>query len=80
MKKIKENTGILTVMLTTLIFIVAFFALLDRRFARMEQNFKQDMLSLKHDLQVDIQGLRKDIRVIQHALIKRKPAGYNGEK
>ncbi len=39
-----------------------------------------DSLNLKKDLQVDIQGLRQDIRTIQHALMKRKPAGYTNEK
>ena len=90
MKKIKENAGLLTVVLTALILAVTFFALLDKRFARMdermdkrfarmEQNFKQDIQSFKQDLQVDIQALRKDIRVIQQALIKRKPAGYTDD-
>ena len=37
-------------------------------------------LNLKKDLQMDIQGLRQDIRTIQHALMKRKPAGYTNEK
>ena len=77
MKKLKENAGLLTVILTALILAVAFFALLDNRFARMDNRFarmderfvrmdermNERFVRMEQTFKEDMKALKEDLQV-----------------